>query len=95
MISSFAHWWAAMIYRHAFIILVIAILITGIALKSTLSLKVSTSIGALMPEGAKSVQTLNAALEKTGSFASIQIVVQSHNPETSLAFIKDAKKAID
>ena len=48
-----------------------------------------------MPKGAKSVQTLNAALEKTGSFASIQIVARSDNPETSLAFIRDAKSAID
>lgn len=48
-----------------------------------------------MPKGAKSVQALNAALEKTGSFASIQIVAQSNDPETSLGFIRDAKRAID
>ena len=95
MMSSFAHWWAGIVYRYAVVILIAATLMTGFALKSTLSIKVSTGIDALMPKGAKSVQTLNAALEKTGSFASVQIVVQSDSPETSMAFIKDAKQAID
>ncbi len=95
MIKVFAHWWAGIVYRYAVVILIVVALMTGFAFKSTLLLKVSTGIDALMPKGAKSVQTLNAALEKTGSFASVQIVVQSDNPETSLAFIKDAKRAID
>ncbi len=95
MISRFAHWWAAIVCRRAFLILVVAALVTGFAFRSAMSINVSTSIEALMPKGAKSVQTLNAALEKTGSFASIQIVARSNDPDTSLAFLKQVKRIID
>ncbi|NNE39764.1 MAG: MMPL family transporter [Marinicaulis sp.] len=48
-----------------------------------------------MPESARSVQSLNTVLEKSGSFASIQIVAQSEDPKTTHEFLKKAKSQID
>jgi len=87
--------WANIICRRPILILIMAMLLTGIAFSQVLTLTLSTDIDALMPKGAKSVQTLNRALKKTGSFASIQIVVQTGTPEASLNFIQSAKTAID
>jgi len=47
-----------------------------LALFAMQGLKVSTRLDALMPENAASVHTLNAAKEKAGSFASIQVVIE-------------------
>lgn len=48
-----------------------------------------------MPQGTQSVQTLNSALKKTGSFASIQIVATADNPERSRVFVEEVKDDID
>ena len=45
-------------------------------------LKVSTRLDALMPENASSVHTLNAAKQKAGSFASIQVVIEGSDRTT-------------
>jgi len=94
-VTSAANTWAGIVTRHALVILMAAVVLTGFALTKAATINISTNIDALMPEGAKSVQTLNRALKKTGSFASIQIVVQSDDSETSLGFIQNAKTFID
>jgi len=95
MIDNAVTWWIQILYRRAFAVLLVAGIITVLAIKSMMSLSVSTHLEALMPQGAKSVQTLNDALKKTGSFASIQIVVHSDDPKVSLDFVKQAKLEID
>ena len=50
-----------------------------LALQAIQGLKVSTRLDALMPENAASVHTLNAAKEKAGSFASIQVVISGND----------------
>ena len=94
-VTSATKAWAGIVTRHALVVLIAAVVLTGFALTRAATIDISTNIDALMPKGAKSVQTLNRALEKTGSFASIQIVVQSDNAETSLGFIQNAKTIID
>jgi predicted RND superfamily exporter protein len=95
MISRFAAFWAGVVYRHAVIILMLGVIITYFAVKSTMNISVSTRLEGLMPQGAESVKTLNNALKKTGSFASIQIVASSTDPATTLKFIEDVKTEID
>ncbi len=95
MIAKFATWWAGFIFRNALSVLLSAALVTFLAIKSMGNLGVSTEIEALMPQGTESVKTLDKALRKTGSFASIQIVASSNSPETTLTFIKAAKQKID
>lgn len=93
--GRFAIWWANIVFKRAGLVLLAAIFVTILAIRSIGNLGVSTQIEALMPQGTKSVQTLNAALRKTGSFASIQIVATSNSPETTLAYIQAAKVEMD
>ncbi len=95
MIKHAVKWWTQIIYKRAFAVLLVAGLVTILAIQSMMSLSISTHLEAPMPQGAKSVQTLNNALKKTGSFASIQIVVHSDDPDISLDFVKQAKLEID
>jgi len=95
MIRRFATFWAGVVYKYAVIILVLGFIATYFGVKSTMNISVSTRLEGLMPQGAESVKTLNDALNKTGSFASIQIAATSDDPETALQFIKDAKEVID
>ena len=95
MIAQLAHWWSNIVYKHAFVILATAFLISILAFRSLMTITVSTQLEALMPHGTESVRTLNRALDRTGSFASIQIVAHSENPETSLQFVKDVQVALD
>lgn len=73
-------------------ILLAALLMLVAALAAAKGLKVSTRLEALMPEGAASVQTLNSAMEKAGSFASIQVVIEGDNREQiqSALFVLEA-----
>jgi len=95
MMKGFAKFWAKIVYKHALIILIASGFLTGLAFHKAKSISVNTNLEALMPQGAESVKTLNDALRKTGSFASIQIVIHSDNPETTLASVADAKVKID
>lgn len=95
MIAKFGHWWAGIICRFAPWVLVAGLIVTVCANFALSRLNVSTQIEALMPSGAKSVQTLHKALKKTGSFASIQIVATGNEPEQVLSFIKAVKTEID
>jgi len=87
--------WARAICHRALIILVAAVLVTAFAAAQVMKIKISTNIEALMPEGAKSVQVLQNALQKTGSYASIQVVVKTDAPRKSLDVIRDIKLLID
>ncbi|NVJ99679.1 MAG: MMPL family transporter [Alphaproteobacteria bacterium] len=62
-------------------ILALALLASVLSLTAFKSLKVSTKLEALMPEGAPSVVTLNEATDKIGSFATIQVIVESEDPK--------------
>ena len=95
MISRFAAFWAGVVYRHAVIILMLGVIITYFAVKSTMNISVSTRLEGLMPQGAESVKTLNNALKKTGSFASIQIVASSSDPATTQSFIEAVQTEIN
>ena len=87
--------WSDYVCRQPWLILLVTVIITALSIVSIGNLKVSTKLEALMPEAAASVRTLNTALKKTGSFASIQIVVSSDNPAITLQFIQDVQKTID
>jgi len=95
MLKSAAKSWAAIICKHSFAILFGAIIVSVIAFGEARNISVSTRLEALMPQGVGSVKTLNKALNKTGSFASIQIVAHSSDKETTMQFIKDAKAKVD
>ena len=64
--------------RHK-LVLLFALLMLVVAFMQIGNLKVSTKLEALMPEGAASVKTLQSAMEKAGSFASIQILVRGED----------------
>ncbi|RKQ72038.1 putative RND superfamily exporter protein [Litorimonas taeanensis] len=87
--------WAGCISRRAGLICMASLIITMLAFQHMKTLNVSTQINALMPEGARSVRTLNKALEKTGSFAAIQIVANANSPDAVLAQLGAIKKQID
>jgi len=87
--------WARFVFRHPFFVCLIAVLITALAVRGVMQLSISTQIEALMPQGTQSVKTLNNALKKTGSFASIQVVASSDDPEVSLEFVKAVKEKVD
>ncbi len=76
---GFAHWAAVFLDRYRLAVIGVAILLTLTSLIAAKSLQVSTKLEALMPEGAASITTLNNALEKAGSFASIQIVIEGED----------------
>ncbi|PHR60536.1 MAG: hypothetical protein COA47_07160 [Robiginitomaculum sp.] len=95
MLNNLAKSWASLVCRHAILILIAAVAVTVFAFEHARHIEVSTRLEALMPQGADSVKTLNEALRKTGSFASIQIVAHSDSPETTLQFVKTAKTQID
>jgi len=95
VITPFAIWWSRFVFKRAGLVLAMAFLVTVLAVRALGGLAVSTNIEALMPQGTESVQTLNAALKKTGSFASIQIVATSENANKTLDFIRNAKARID
>ena len=95
MILRAGQLWSRFVYRNALAILLMACIATVLAVRAMSGLGISTNIEALMPQGTKSVQTLNDALRKTGSFASIQIVATSDDPDQSLDFIKTVKADIE
>ena len=87
--------WAAVVIRFPFAILIAALILTLLSMAGAARLTVSTKLEALMPENAPSVQTLDRALRKTGSFASVQVVARSANPATTLHFIRRIKPIIE
>ncbi|MBL4616114.1 MAG: MMPL family transporter [Robiginitomaculum sp.] len=95
MLKQAAEIWAKTVYRLYIPVLLIAVIITIFAFGEARNISVSTRLEALMPQGAASVQTLNAALQKTGSFASLQVVVHSESPETTLQFTQQVQSEID
>ncbi|NNE57544.1 MAG: MMPL family transporter [Hellea sp.] len=80
--------WAAIICRHATIIIAMSFLIFLASLGLMRNLVLSTDINALMPEGAQSVQTLENALEKIGNYSSVQVVIEGETPEAVIAASK-------
>ncbi|VAV87832.1 hypothetical protein MNBD_ALPHA06-1179 [hydrothermal vent metagenome] len=95
MFQSVVKIWAHILCRYALLVLLAATALTFYAVGYAKHITVSTRLEALMPQGAPSVITLNRALKKTGSFASIQIAVHSNDPEISKKFVMDAKQRID
>ncbi len=95
MLKSFAVVWSRFVFDRALIVLIGAFALTLMALKLAGGISVSTRLEELMPAGAESVQTLNTVLQKTGSFASIQIVAQSDSAKTTLNFLRAVKAEID
>ena len=95
MILKVGKLWSKFVYNNFIGVLVVAFFITFLAFKAMSGLSISTQIEALMPQGTKSVQTLNNALRKTGSFASIQVVATAENTADAQRFINAAKKEFD
>lgn len=81
--------------NRALIVIIAAAIATVFAYQAAKSISISTRLEDLMPESARSVQTLDNVLTKTGSFASIQFVVESDSPETTLNLLTDAKQRFD
>ena len=95
MLGRLAKAWAAIVCRYAIVILILAGFVTGVAFNKAKNISINTNLEALMPQGAESVKTLNDALRKTGSFASVQIVAHSEDPKLALDYVKAAKAKID
>lgn len=95
MISKLGKTWSKFVFKNAIAVLIAAVFITVLAFKGITGLAISTQIEALMPQGTQSVQTLNNALRKTGSFASIQIVATAETPDEAMDFISAVKTEID
>ena len=95
MILKLGQRWSQFVFRNALAVLLAAVFVSFLAIRAMSGLAISTQIEALMPQGTQSVQTLNNALRKTGSFASIQIVATSQTPKESRAFIEALKPEID
>ncbi len=90
--AGVAHRAAVFLDRRRLTVIGIATLLTVASLIAAKNLQVSTKLEALMPEGAASVLTLNNALEKAGSFASIQVVIEGEDKHAikSALFILEA-----
>lgn len=95
MMLKFGQFWSKFVFKYALGVLLFAICVSFLAFRAMSSLTISTQIEALMPQGTQSVQTLNEALRKTGSFASIQIVGTAKSPEDAMEFIQAVKTEID
>lgn len=87
--------WVAALIRFPLIILAAALILTMLSMAGATRLTVSTKLEALMPKNAPSVQTLERALSKTGSFASVQVVARSTEPATTLRFIREIQPIIE
>ncbi|WP_420430353.1 efflux RND transporter permease subunit [Kordiimonas sp.] len=71
---------AGLVVAGRWLVLALALMASVLAMSAAGTLKVSTKLEALMPEDAPSVITLNDAMEKIGSFAAIQVIVESDDP---------------
>lgn len=80
--------------RFSWIVLVLATFATTFALQQALKLKVDTNLQALMPSGVPSVENLNKALEKTGSFSSAIVVITSPDPDAGLRFADAMRRRV-
>ncbi|MFZ5610081.1 MAG: efflux RND transporter permease subunit [Pseudomonadota bacterium] len=83
---------AAWLVRRAWLVVLLAVLVTGLAVNAARELSLATNLEALMPKGTPSVETLNRALEKTGSFASVDVVMRTSDPKAALRFAEDLRK---
>jgi len=95
VIRKLASGWARIVHRYFIAVLLVAAFLTVFAVKQVSTIDVSTDIEALMPEGARSVQALNQALKKTGSFASVQVSAWSEEPGRAETFIAKLKTRMD
>ncbi len=73
--------WADFVLRRAGFVFLMGMMVVLASLFTLKNLTLSTNINALMPEGARSVQTLENALEMIGNYASVQVVIEADNPE--------------
>ena len=94
-IHPLAKRWSRFLVARAWIVLAIAVIVSVFAVLAVDGIKISTKVNALMPENAASVKTLKRALEKAGSYSSIQIVAESDTPGKALEFIQATKAKID
>lgn len=78
--------------RYAAAVIVAAAIVTALSVIAARGLSVSTKLEALMPEAAPSVKTLETAMTKAGSFASIQVVMEGEDKRQieSALFILEA-----
>ncbi|MEE8258692.1 MAG: MMPL family transporter [Sphingomonadales bacterium] len=75
-------------FGNAWLILAIALLLAAGAFTRIVKLDVNTNLQALMPEGVPSVTNLEKVLEKTGSFASAMVVINSPDPDAAVRFAR-------
>lgn len=81
--------WADFVFRRAWTVFFVGILVFCASLFTLRNLSLSTNINALMPDGARSVQTLENALEMIGNYASIQVVIEADSPERVIEVAED------
>lgn len=79
LVSDWSAKAAFFITRFRWVVIAASFAFLALAITAATSLSVSTKLEALMPEGANSVINLQKALKKTGSFASIQVIVEGDN----------------
>lgn len=85
---------ATWITRWYLAVLVVAALVSWAAYMGTTHIKLDTSLEALMPRGVASVENLKKVLEKTGSFASAMVVIDSPDPEAAEQFAADMRERL-
>lgn len=75
-------------FGNAWLILAITLILAAGAFTRIVKLDINTNLQALMPEGVPSVINLEKVLEKTGSFASAMVVINSPDPDAAVRFAR-------
>ncbi len=95
MLKQWRHRWVSLIWNRPWLIVLVCLILTGVALRGAASLSISTDIESLMPENAASVQAYERVKSQTGSQSSVQIVVTTETPKTTLEALGEFKSETD
>lgn len=86
--------YASFLSRFFWLILLLAMGVTYVALDHATRLKISTNLESLMPEDIHSVKNLNDVLDKAGSFSSAMVVIESPDATSALRFASAMQRKI-
>lgn len=89
--ASLGAWLATVIARWHLLVVLLAALVSALAYQGAARIKLDTSLEALMPKGVASVENLKKVLEKTGSFSSAMVVIDSPDPIAAERFAADLR----
>ena|GEM_PF-2364236 len=89
MFSRFLKSLATWVYRHHVLVLIVAVLLTVIAIFLTSQLGISSNIGSLLPEHTESIQVLKKASKRIGAMGYLMVVVEGSDTDEMKAFAVD------